>query len=80
MHNYDYEYWKEIDELTWNQLKRCAKQVIYTLMGLAITIALQPVRLYEYVRYRWDILHKDEIMIEQESEIRFKNMVETGHI
>ena len=49
-------------------------------MGLAITIALQPVRLYEYVRYRWDILHKDEIMIEQESEIRFKNMVETGHI
>lgn len=52
MHNYDYEFWKEIDELTWNQLKRCAKQVIYTLMGLAITIALQPVRLYEYVRYR----------------------------
>lgn len=80
MHNYDYEFWKEIDELTWNQLKRCAKQVIYTLMGLAITIALQPVRLYEYVRYRWDILHQDEIMIEQESEIRFKNMVETGHI
>ena len=80
MHNYDYEFWKEIDELTWNQLKRCAKQVIYTLMGLAITIALQPVRLYEYVRYRWDILNKDEIMIEQESEIRFKNMVETGHI
>ena len=77
MHNYDYEFWKEIDELTWNQLKRCAKQVIYTLMGLAITIALQPVRLYEYVQYRWD---KDEIMIEQESEIRFKNMVETGHI
>lgn len=78
MHNYDYEFWKEIDELTWNQLKRCAKQVIYTLMGLAITIALQPVRLYEYVRYRWN--NREEAVIEREAMKRFESLKTSGHI
>lgn len=78
MHEYDYNFWKTIDEMTWKQVKRCAKTVFYTLIGVLITVALQPVRLYEYVRFKWD--NWEEAVIERESEERFNNLVTNGHI
>lgn len=78
MHEYDYNFWKTIDAMTWKQVKRCAKTVFYTLIGVLITVALQPVRLYEYVRFKWD--NREEAVIERESEERFNNLVTNGHI
>lgn len=78
MHEYDYEFWKAIDELTWRQVKRCAKMVFYTLIGVAITLVMQPIRLYEYVRYRWE--NREEAVIERESMKRFENLKASGHI
>ena len=78
MHEYDYIYWSTIDKLAWGQLKYCAKVMIRTLIGLAITLAAQPVRLYEYARWKWD--NREEAVIEREETERFKNLMETGHI
>ena len=57
---------------------KIAKTVFYTLIGVLITVALQPVRLYEYVRFKWD--NREEAVIERESEERFNNLVTNGHI
>ena len=78
MYEYDYNFWKAIDELTWRQVKKCAKLMLYTLIGVAITLAMQPIRLYEYVRYRWN--NREEAVIERESKQRFENLKLSGHI
>ena len=70
MHEYDYEFWRKIDEMTWNELKKCAKMVIYTLLGVMITIAVQPIRLYEYARYRWE--NRESARLERETNERFE--------
>lgn len=80
MHKYDYEYWKELDELTWRQAKKFAKMTILTLIGVLIWAAMQLPRLVDFVRDRWDSAHEDQIMFEKESEERFNNWKETGHI
>lgn len=78
MHEYDYEFWKEIDKAAWKGLKRCARIVFYTLIGTVITLCLQPIRLVSYVLYRWD--NREEAVIERESQERFENMKLNGHI
>ena len=78
MYEYDKDFWRAIDELTWNQVKRCAKMVVVTLIGVMITIGVQPVRLYEHVRYRWS--HRDEVKIEREANERFEHLKVSGHI
>ena len=78
MYEYDYAFWKEIDKLLWNQLKWCMKVLIRTLVGLMVTLAMQPVRLYEYARWRW--YNREEAQIEREENERIHNMMETGHI
>lgn len=78
MYEYDKDFWRAIDELTWNQVKRCAKMVVDTLIGVMITIGVQPVRLYEYVRYRWS--HRDEVKIECEANERFEHLKVSGRI
>ncbi len=78
MYEYDYAFWKEIDKLAWSQLKWCMKVLIRTLVGLVVTLVMQPVRLYEYARWRW--YNREEAQIEREENERLHNMMETGHI
>ena len=78
MYEYDYAFWKEIDKLLWSQLQWCMKVLIRTLVGLMVTLAMQPVRLYEYARWRW--YNREEAQIEREENERIHNMMETGHI
>lgn len=78
MYEYDKDFWKAIDMVTWKQLKRCAKMVFYTLIGVIITLAAQPIRLFEYARYRW--YNREEAVIERESKQRFENLKVSGHI
>ena len=54
------------------------KVLIRTLVGLMVTLAMQPVRLYEYARWRW--YNREEAQIEREENERIHNMMETGHI
>ena len=78
MHEYDYDFWKAIDEVTWKGVKRCAKVMFYTLIGLVITLAVQPIRLVQYLLYWWD--NREEAVIERESKERFENLQKYGHI
>ena len=73
-YEYDYEFWKKIDEMTWHSVKSCARKVFYTLLGVMITIAVQPVRLYEYVRYRW--YNRESARLEREANERFEKLRE----
>ena len=76
MYEYDYAFWKEIDKLAWSQLKWCTKVLIRTLMGLTVTLAMQPVRLYEYARWRWH--DREEARIEREANKRFEEFKASG--
>lgn len=77
-YEYDWKFWSAMDKATWRSLKRCASVVFYTLIGVLLTLAMQPVRLYEYVRYRW--YWREEAVIEREAQERFENLKNTGHI
>lgn len=77
-YEYDWKFWSAMDKATWRSLKRCASVVFYTLIGVLLTLAMQPVRLYEYVRYRW--YWREEAVIEREAQERFDNLKNTGHI
>ena len=72
MYEYDYAFWKEIDKMLWSQLKWCMKVLIRTLVGLVVTLAMQPVRLYEYARWRW--YNREEAQIEREENERIKSI------
>lgn len=77
-YEYDWEFWSAMDKATWRSLKRCASVVFCTLIGVLLTLAMQPVRLYEYLRYRW--YNREEAVIEREAQERFENLKNTGHI
>lgn len=77
-YKYDREFWSDIDKATLKGLKRCATVMFYTMIGVVITLLLQPVRLYQYLRYRWHF--REEAIIERESKERFENLKATGHI
>lgn len=77
-YEYDWRFWSAMDKATWRSLKRCAKVVFYTLIGVLLTLMMQPVRLYEYVQYRWH--NREEAVIEREAQERFENLKSTGHI
>ena len=77
-YEYDREFWGEIDKATLKGLKRCATVMFYTMIGVVVTLLLQPVRLYRYLRYRWHF--REEAIIERESKERFENLKSTGHI
>lgn len=77
-YEYDREFWGEIDKATLKGLKRCATVMFYTMIGVVITLLLQPVRLYQYLRYRW--YNREEAVIEREAQERFENLKNTGHI
>lgn len=78
MHEYDYDFWGLIDRMTINQLKKWARMTFWTLMGVLLTLSVQPIRLYDYIRYRWD--NREEARIERESKERFENLQKYGHI
>ena len=44
-YEYDREFWGEIDKATLKGLKRCATVMFYTMIGVVVTLLLQPVRL-----------------------------------
>lgn len=77
-YEYDWEFWSAMDKAMWRSLKRCASVVFYTLIGVLLTLVMQPVRLYEYLRYRW--YNREEAVIEREAQERFENLKNTGHI
>ena len=60
-YEYDREFWGEIDKATLKGLKRCATVMFYTMIGVVVTLLLQPVRLYQYLRYRW--YNREEALI-----------------
>ena len=77
-YEYDREFWSAMDKATWRSLKRCASVVFYTLIGVLLTLAMQLVRLYEYLRYRW--YNREEAILEREAQERFENLKANGHI
>lgn len=79
-YNYDREGWKELEGEAWEQVKKFVRVTLTTMLIVVTWIAVQPIRVFQWARHRWYLAHMEEIMIEQESEIRFKNMMETGHI
>lgn len=79
-YKYDREGWKELENEAWMQAKKFVRVTLATLLIVVTWIAVQPIRVFQWARYRWYLAHKEQIEIERESEIRFKNMVETGHI
>lgn len=77
-YEYDREFWSAMDKAMWRCLKRCASVVFYTLIGVLLTLAMQLVRLYEYLRYRW--YNREEAILEREAQERFENLKANGHI
>ena len=49
-YEYDREFWGEIDKATLKGLKRCATVMSNTMICVVVTVLLQPVRLYQYLR------------------------------
>ena len=72
---YDKEFYSKVDALMIGLLKRFAVAAAHTAYACVRYIALQPVRLYEYVR---SIFHEKEELGEEEH--RFQNLKATGHI
>lgn len=73
---YNHDYYATLDQATVKQLKYTALNILRTLIAIALYLFLQPVRLYEYI----EDCFRMERDSQKETEIRFENLKQNGHI
>ena len=73
---YDHDYYAKMDKAMVRVLKAVARSVGYGFTGLYHYLKKQPTRLYEYIRYQIQLERDDQ----RETEIRFENLKQYGHI
>lgn len=73
---YNHDYYATLDQAMVKLLKHTALNVLRTLNAIAMYLFMQPIRLCEYI--------EDYIRMERDSqketEIRFENLKQNGHI
>ena len=69
---YDHDYYAKMDKA----MVRVLKAVGYGFTGLYHYLKKQPTRLYEYICYQIQLERDDQ----RETEIRFENLKQHGHI
>jgi hypothetical protein len=73
---YNHDYYATLDQAMVKQLKYTALNILRTLIAIALYLFLQPVRLYEYI----EDCFRMERDSQKETEIRFENLKQNGHI
>lgn len=73
---YNKEYYKKLDKVVLNAWTNFGHSAVAVLFGTCWYVAMQPVRLYEYLY--WE--HQEHVREEKERDERFKNMKKYGHI
>lgn len=73
---YDHDNYAKMDKEMVRVLKAFARSVGYGFTGLYYYLKKQPTRLYEYIRYQIQLERDDQ----RETEIRFENLKQHGHI
>jgi hypothetical protein len=73
---YNHDYYATLDQTMVKQLKYTALNILRTLIAIALYLFLQPVRLYEYI----EDCFRMERDSQKETEIRFENLKQNGHI
>jgi hypothetical protein len=73
---YNHDYYATLDQAMVKQLKYTALNILRTLIAIALYLFLQPVRLYEYI----EDCFRMERDGRKETEIRFENLKQNGHI
>ena len=73
---YNHDYYATLDQAMVKQLKYTALNILRTLIAIALYLFLQPVRLYEYI----EDCFRMERDSQKETEIRFENLKQHGHI
>lgn len=73
---YDHDYYAKMDKAMARVLKAVAHSVGYGFIGLYHYLKKQPTRLYEYICYQIQLERDDQ----RETEIRFENLKQHGHI
>ena len=73
---YDHDYYAKMDEAMSKLLKHTAVNGLRTLIAIAIYLFLQPIRLCEYIEDCIQTERNDQ----RETEIRFENLKQHGHI
>lgn len=73
---YDHDYYATLDQAMIKRLKHTAVNGLRTLIAIAIYLFLQPIRLCEYIE---DCIRMERDS-QKETEIRFENLTQNGHI
>lgn len=73
---YDPNYYAKLDKAMMRLLKGVVCSIGYGFTGLYHYLKAQPTRLYEYICYRIQL----EREVRRETEIRFQNLKQNGHI
>ena len=73
---YNHDYYATLDQAMVKQLKYTALNILRTLIAIALYLFLQPVRLYEYIEDCLRMVRDGQ----KETEIRFENLKQNGHI
>lgn len=73
---YNHDYYATLDQAMVKQLKYTVLNILRTLIAIVLYLFLQPVRLYEYI----EDCFRMERDSQKETEIRFENLKQNGHI
>lgn len=73
---YDHDYYATLDQAMGKLLKHDAVNGLRTLIAIAMYLFMQPIRLCEYIE---DCIQTERDN-QRETEIRFENLEQNGHI
>lgn len=73
---YDHDYYATLDQAMGKLLKHTAVNGLRTLNAIAMYLFMQPIRLCEYIE---DCIRMERDS-QKETEIRFENLKQNGHI
>lgn len=73
---YNHDYYATLDQVMVKLLKYTALNGLRTLIAIAVYLFMQPIRLCEYI----DDYIRMERDSQKETEIRFENLKQNGHI
>lgn len=73
---YDHDYYATLDQAMVKLLKYTALYGLRTLIAIAVYLFMQPIRLCEYIE-AYIRMERDS---QKETEIRFENLKQHGHI
>lgn len=73
---YDHDYYATLDQAMGKLLKHAAVNGLRTLIAIAVYLFMQPIRLCEYIE---DCIQTERDN-QRETEIRFENLEQNGHI